>query len=145
MVCCLSSWIELFSSLDWSNKSLSPLEQNQPDATQTQSSPAATSLGPCWEIRNLTGVTIMSGLLTAHSKYMVNRLEHEELVISRYSSLPVRNNRFLLKMLRPAPSMSETRSFIYLQVKTQIIKTIQTCKQLPHGAQGHPTTTVIIL
>lgn len=82
-VCCLSSWIELFISLRWSNNSQSPLEQNQSEATQTQPTPTAYSLWPYCEIRNQTGVTIMSGLLSAHSKYMVKGLQCEELVISQ--------------------------------------------------------------
>lgn len=69
--------------ITWSNKSQSPLKRSQPDATQTQPSPATASPGPCCEIRNLTAVTIMSGLLGAHSKYMVNGFERKELVISQ--------------------------------------------------------------
>lgn len=108
-VCCLSSWIEVFISLHWSNNSRSPLEQNHTDATPTQPTPTAYSLWPYCEIRRRTGVTIMSGLYGAHSKYMVNGLQREELVISQpCSSSPVCGNRFLWKMQRPAPSNSNT-------------------------------------
>lgn len=136
--------------ITWSNKSQSPLKRSQPDATQTQPSPATNSSGPCCEIRNLTGVTIMSGLLSAHSKYMVNGFEHKKLVISQPHSSRDSSHRqcaaigFYGKCWGRHQAWA-SQLFIYLQVKTQIIKMIQTCKQLSQGPQGHPIITVVIL
>lgn len=153
-VCCLSSWIE-GSSFHYvgQNNSQSPLERNQPDATQTQPTQTAYSLRSHCEIRNLTGLTIMSGLLSAHSKYMVNGLQREELVISQphfqqkqqHSSSPAHSDRFLQKMLRPVQSNSKALLFVYLQVKMYLIKRTRKCKQLSHRAEGHSITTVITL
>lgn len=119
---------------------------------KTQPSPATTSPGPCCEISNLTGVTIMSGLLGAHSKYMVNGFEHKELVISQPHSSRDSSTRhrqcatmgFYGKCWGLHQAWARC-TFIYLQVKTQIIKTKQTCKQLPQRPQGHPITKVKIL
>lgn len=150
-VCCLSSWTELFILLRRSNNSQSRLKRNHTDASQTQPTPAAYSLWPYCEIRNRTGVTIMSGLLSAHSKYMVNGLQREELVISQthlqqqkqqYPSSPEHSNKFLWKMPRSAPSNSKTLLFVYLQVKMYLIKRIGKCKQPSHCTEGHPITVV---